>query len=243
MFGNVKWIIRIFFNTWRSLTTRKSFQRKLTYIWGISRSKLHIRYGMYPVLITETRETRGGWRVWSARLVSIVLLFSLPISAGWPSRRFSRARSHHLTTKLTSITFCCNSGWVEWLENCRDQAGAMAAVCAEQHRLLPERASRLSAERVRLRPAWPGGHREWSLTRDLNSPGCNFSQCQVLLCWVQGTPVGFCTLKRKGRPVPGTGGLQNYALDIIDSVFIRKSHRGRGLATALIDHLINIYPR
>ena len=66
---------------------------------------------------------------------------------------------------------------------------------------------------------------------------------KVLLCWSEGRPVGFCTLKCRGQSVPGTGGLQRYSLDIIDSVFIRESHRGRGLATALIEHLIETYPR
>lgn len=67
------------------------------------------------------------------------------------------------------------------------------------------------------------------------------SEDQVWLCWDRGRAVGFCTLKLKGCRVPGSF-METYQLDIVDSVFIRKSHRRRGFGTKLLGELMKIYP-
>ena len=56
------------------------------------------------------------------------------------------------------------------------------------------------------------------------------------MCWYKSEAVGFCTLKRKGSLVPGTLA-SKYAMDIVDSVFIRRSHRRLGLTTKLLSTL------
>ena len=63
---------------------------------------------------------------------------------------------------------------------------------------------------------------------------------QVLLCFDEGNVVGFCTIKCKGNTVPGSN-MEKYSMDIVDSVFIRKSHRKRGHATGLLIYLVENY--
>ena len=63
---------------------------------------------------------------------------------------------------------------------------------------------------------------------------------QVLLCFDEGSVVGFCTIKCKGNTVPGSN-MEKYSMDIVDSIFIRKSHRKRGHATGLLNYLVENY--
>ena len=63
---------------------------------------------------------------------------------------------------------------------------------------------------------------------------------QVLLCFDKGIVVGFCTIKCKGNSVPGSN-MEKYSMDIVDSVFIKKSHRRRGHATGLLNYLVENY--
>lgn len=63
---------------------------------------------------------------------------------------------------------------------------------------------------------------------------------KILLCYDSGSAVGFCTLKCKGKNVPGSN-MEKYTVDIVDSIFIRKSHRRKGLATGLLQNLNNCY--
>ena len=73
-----------------------------------------------------------------------------------------------------------------------------------------------------LRPAGPGD-RAW-------------------LCWSQGAAVGFAVTNTLGGQVPGDPST-TYGLDILSAVFIRKSHRRRGLARQLVHTLLTIFPR
>ena len=65
--------------------------------------------------------------------------------------------------------------------------------------------------------------------------------CQVLLCWAEGAAVGFCTIKPRGAFLPGSCFMQTYNIDIVDSVFIRKSHRRKGNGMKLLETLVKTY--
>ena len=63
---------------------------------------------------------------------------------------------------------------------------------------------------------------------------------QIFLYWSKKELVGFCTIKCKGTLVPGTF-MERYSCDVVDSVFIKKSFRRKGLTTELISKLVECY--
>ena len=64
---------------------------------------------------------------------------------------------------------------------------------------------------------------------------------QVLLCFDEGIVIGFCTIKCKGNPIPASN-MERYSMDIVDSIFVRKSHRRKGHANGLLNYLLENYP-
>ena len=62
-----------------------------------------------------------------------------------------------------------------------------------------------------------------------------------MLCFVEGIAIGFCTIKCKGNSVPGSN-IERYSMDIVDSIFIRKSQRRKGHANSLLNYLVETYP-
>jgi len=63
---------------------------------------------------------------------------------------------------------------------------------------------------------------------------------KIFLYWSKKELVGFCTMKCKGTLVPGTF-MERYSCDIVDSVFIKKSFRRKGLTHELISKLVECY--
>ena len=65
---------------------------------------------------------------------------------------------------------------------------------------------------------------------------------RVGLCWSQGAAIGFAVTNTLGSKVPGDPST-TYGLNILSAVFIRKSHRRRGLARQLIHTLLTMFPK
>lgn len=59
---------------------------------------------------------------------------------------------------------------------------------------------------------------------------------KVFLCWTEESLAGFCTMKTKGSKIPGTF-CDTYSMDIVDSIFVSRTFRRKGLVTKLVQIL------
>ena len=73
---------------------------------------------------------------------------------------------------------------------------------------------------------------EKSLKFDLQPPNEAAS-----IAWQKGVAVGFYTVKRKGRLISPYSG-EVWALNILDTVFVRRSYRCRGLGKAMLEDFL-----
>ncbi|NXP54201.1 F169A protein, partial [Heliornis fulica] len=70
---------------------------------------------------------------------------------------------------------------------------------------------------------------------------CHGSKDYVKIMWKNGEAVGFYSVKPKGS-VCSYYGSENYKLTVIDTMFVRKKHRGRDAGLVILEDFVNSFP-